>query len=360
MFTDQLVQFWINLKEFIVVLSVYLSTGAIIDGNHSSWPLASIKHPDLTKVRTCIQLPYLSLFKPIPKFVPDQNFAFSFCNEIEVIVFRGDWIVLLAENKFRSVQNCLHPFDYIIDYILIIAKGHIEVSWIKQVFRNWIILNGRLEDLYGTKNTVRLRYPPLHKLIQLILQRRSWVGGNKILIHFSSEVRRQAQSLHCSVHCVHLPLKVLWLSIQLWDIQSHITNDQTIDNWADNQNWNCNYNFILRSRAHFSYAEEIETNIHADQVASSTVFNLVVVKTINLRCTKPDKVHVWDPVFILVDEVEPNAGHEVDVNEHINYQLYNFKCSLGLLTRVGIHDYTVESLDSLNLQQAQYTQIWRN
>ena len=47
----------------------------------------------------------------------------------------------------------------------------------------------------------------------------------------------------------------------------------------------------------------------------------------------------------------PNACHKVDINKHIDHELDYLQGSFRLLTCVCIHNYTIQSLDTLNLQQ---------
>ena len=81
---------------------------------------------------------------------------------------------------------------------------------------------------------------------------------------------------------------------------------------------------------------------------------MVIIEAINLWRTEPNEVHVRDPFLLLIDEEVPDAGHDMDVHEHEDDQLYHLESSLGLLTRIRIHDDAVQSLDALNFQETKH------
>ena len=102
--------------------------------------------------------------------------------------------------------------------------------------------------------------------------------------------------------------------------------------------------------AYLADTEEIESNIEGSDVGPHPV---VIIEIVDLRCSIEDKVHVWDPDFIGLYDCVPDAAHDVDEHEHLEYQIYNFVCSLGLLTRVQIKNDVVDSLKPQNLQDTQ-------
>lgn len=97
-FTHQFIQLGINLQELIIILAINLSTCAVINRNDCSRSLATVEHSDFAEVRSSIEQSHLSLFEPIPELVPNHDFALSLCNEIQVVIFSSDRIVLLTEH----------------------------------------------------------------------------------------------------------------------------------------------------------------------------------------------------------------------------------------------------------------------
>jgi len=142
--------------------------------------------------------------------------------------------------------------------------------------------------------------------------------------------------------------------VQLSDIQGHVTDDESIDDGTDNKNRNSNDNLTLGPRTHFSNTKEIEADVHTDQVASDAAFFVsVVVEFVYLRRTKPNKVHIGYPLLSLRHNIVPNTSHEMDIQEHEYDQLDDLQCGLDLLACIGIHDYTVHSEDTGDLEEAE-------
>ena len=79
----------------------------------------------------------------------------------------------------------------------------------------------------------------------------------------------------------------------------------------------------------------------------------MVIKTIDLRCTEPDEVHIWYPFFLFVDNKIPNTGHNMNIDKHEYDQLDNLERSFSLLTCIRIHDDTIQSLDTLDFEKTQ-------
>lgn len=189
MLSHQFIKLRIYLKKFVVILAIDFGTGAVIDRNNRCRSLAAIEHTDFSKMRSSIKLSNLSFFKSISKFVSNLDFAFAFSNKIQIVIFWCDWVVLLAKYKLRRIEHCLHALDYITDDILIVTLSDINLL-MKQIHSDRISLNCRLEDLNWTKNAISLRNSSFHEFIQFILQSRSWVCCDKVLIDLSSQLWR--------------------------------------------------------------------------------------------------------------------------------------------------------------------------
>jgi len=102
--------------------------------------------------------------------------------------------------------------------------------------------------------------------------------------------------------------------MQFSDIQGHVTNDKSINDRTDNEDGNSNDDFTLRPRTHLTNTKQIEANVHTDQIAPDATFLVsIIVEFVNLWRTKPNKVHIRNPLLSLRYDVVPNTSHEMDI-----------------------------------------------
>jgi hypothetical protein len=141
------------------------------------------------------------------KFVSDAYSAFSFGNEIYIVIlglvlliislsmliyviflvfvlFFIDLLLLITQYLLRPLQYSLHPLNNISQNILIInftIFGRLE-----KMLCDHVILNSLLEYLNRTKDSVGLRNPLPHKLIQFSLELTCCIRCNEIFCNFTS------------------------------------------------------------------------------------------------------------------------------------------------------------------------------
>jgi len=85
-FLDQIVQILIYLQQLVIIRPVQPRTRTIIACNHRSRSIALIKHTNLSKMTTLIKRSHLLFFKSILKFIPYENIAFTFGDEVDLVV----------------------------------------------------------------------------------------------------------------------------------------------------------------------------------------------------------------------------------------------------------------------------------
>ena len=161
------------------------------------------------------------------------------------------------------------------------------------------------------------------------------------------------QIIHSGVNCIHFALEFSILFVKFRNVQSHVTNNQTIHNRAQDQNRYCQENLAACSWTDFANSEKVEPNVKADPVGTRHVIVIVVV---DLRSSIEKEVHVWDPLLLKCDNKVPNAAHEMDVQEHAKDQVYNLQTSLDFLRVVQVHDNFTDPLHSQQLQQTKQLQ----
>ena len=147
--------------------------------------------------------------------------------------------------------------------------------------------------------------------------------------------------------------------MQLSDIQGHVTNDESIDDGTDNKDGYSNDNLTLSPRTNLSNTKQIEADVHTDEVTSDATFFVgIIIEFIYLWRSKPNKVHIGNPLLSFRHNIVPNTSHKMDIQEHEYDQLDDLQCGLDLLACIGIHDDTVHSEDTGNLQETENVELW--
>ena len=77
--------------------------------------------------------------------------------------------------------------------------------------------------------------------------------------------------------------------------------------------------------------EDYLFDIHRCKVAP---FEIVVVEVIDLRRSKPNKVHVRDPLFLKGHDYVPEACETMDVNHHEEDEVENFQKCFDFLAHI--------------------------
>jgi hypothetical protein len=96
-FLHQIIQILIYLQQLVVIWPIQPRTRAIVAGNDSRRSIAPIKHANLSKVTALIKRSHLLFFEPILKLISDYHITFTFGDEVDLISFRGQLIILVAE-----------------------------------------------------------------------------------------------------------------------------------------------------------------------------------------------------------------------------------------------------------------------
>jgi hypothetical protein len=210
---DVLIERGVDLQQLIIRLSLDLGAGAVVLGNHRRSPLRIIKHRNFTEMTALVKYPHNFGLESVFKLILDDDLTLALGDEVEVVVLRGDGIILETHDTLGSIQDRLHSLHNIPNHILVVDL--VLDSFAEQFFSDGVGGDGVLENLDGAEDAVGLGDPLLHEVIQLVLEVAGGVSGDEELSHFSPEVIAQVQSLHSGIHCIHFFLKICVFLIEL-------------------------------------------------------------------------------------------------------------------------------------------------
>ena len=113
-FLYQVVQFWVDLKELVVVRTSDLGAGAVVRCYYCGRSFALVKHADFAEVHSWLQHPDHLLLLSVAELISDEDVTLSLRDEVDVVVAGNKFFVLMTDEKLWSVQHRIHSFYYVV------------------------------------------------------------------------------------------------------------------------------------------------------------------------------------------------------------------------------------------------------
>ena len=156
---------------------------------------------------------------PLAEFVMHNDFACALSDKVHSVLLRifRNFRALLADNHFGRLQDRVHSFhDVLNDRLVVdlILRRRVVCVLPQKEACDWVHLNGLFEYLDRAKNAVSLRDAFLHEFVQLILQRRCRMCGEKEVLNLIHQLLGGVDLPHRCVDDIHLALKLKLLLVQ--------------------------------------------------------------------------------------------------------------------------------------------------